>query len=150
MHWLAPTLITLLKQRRDEQDAERKTAGETWKTQRCDGRKVELVFTTTTGGLVLRQTVDTAIKRLGKKAGMDPEVMAKVATHTGRRTVVTAMYEGDMPIDDIAHHVGHALPYDDSRLCEAPWERPQQVAERAARLLDPSVKAAEKDESRDD
>jgi site-specific recombinase XerD len=53
---------------------------------------VSLVFTTLTGGLVLRQTVANVIKQAAKSAG----ITAQLGTHAGRRTVVTTLFvDGD-------------------------------------------------------
>ena len=46
-----------------------------------------------------------AITRAAHRAGVDP---AGLATHTGRRTTVTALYaEAGLDLSDIARYVGH-------------------------------------------
>lgn len=47
------------------------------------------MFTTLTGGLVLRQTVSKSLQAAAAKAEIDP---THLGTHTGRRSVVTALY----------------------------------------------------------
>lgn len=104
-HRLSPGVVELLQRHRSRQAEERDKAGDVWQTQYHEGRAVSLVFTNQTGGLVLRQSVTKAVKRAAAAAGLDP---AEVSTHTGRRSVVTALYavEG-IDLDDIARHVGH-------------------------------------------
>ena len=94
------------------------------------------MFTTPTGGLVLRQTVAKVIKQAAKTAG----ITARLGTHAGRRTVVTTLFvEGDEALDDIARFVGHAKPSTTARYVKRLDRRPQSVAERAAAILDDHV-----------
>ena len=89
--------------------------------------------TTPTGGLVLRQTVTKVVKQAAKTAG----IAVDLATHAGRRTVVTLLYvEGDEALEDIAHYVGHAKPATTAGYVKRLGRRPRTVAERAATLLD--------------
>jgi integrase len=105
-HWLSPTVVALLERRRAEQELEREAAP-VWETHTYDGERINLVFTTPTGGLVLRQTVTKVVKQAARTAG----IAVDLATHAGRRTVVTLLYvEGDEALEDIAHYVGHAKP----------------------------------------
>jgi integrase len=55
-NWLMPAVVELLERRRELQVEER-SAAPTWATIAYQGRPVDLVFSTPTGGLVLRQTV---------------------------------------------------------------------------------------------
>jgi site-specific recombinase XerD len=88
-----PTAVELLRRRREFQ-AEQQATAPLWETVTYEGETIHLVFTTPTGGLVLRQTVAKVIKQAAKTAGLDVEV----ATHTGRGTVVTTLYvEGARP-----------------------------------------------------
>ena len=64
-----------------------------------------MVFTTATSELANRQAVVKTIERSAKSAGLDP---TGLATHSGRRTVITALYaDGGLDLADIARHVGH-------------------------------------------
>jgi len=48
------------------------------------------------------------IRRAALVAGLDPEGLA---SHSGRRTVVTALYaDGGLDLADVARHVGHSDP----------------------------------------
>lgn len=135
-HQLVPTAVALLRRRRDVQDAERLTAGDNWSQHLYEGRPVELVFTTATGGLVLRQTIAKSIERAAGRAGIDPHGLA---THAGRRSVVTALYaEAGESIDEIARFVGHASPATTAGYVGSLGDRPTQFARRAAALLDPA------------
>ncbi len=81
-HWLMPTVVALLAKRRDDQSAERAAVPD-WATHTYDGNEINLVFTTPTGGLVLRQSVAKVVKQAAKTAG----IKADLGTHAGRRTV---------------------------------------------------------------
>jgi hypothetical protein len=76
-----PTVVTLLAKRREVQDQER-AAAPSWTSVTYGGERLNLVFTTPTGGLVLRQTVAKVVKQAAKTAG----ITADLATHAGRRT----------------------------------------------------------------
>ena len=73
-----------------------------------------MVFTTLDGHLVNRQTEG-------------------LATHSGRRTVVTALYA------DVARHVGHSDPSTTAEYVRSLGHRPSDTAKRAAQLLDPTL-----------
>lgn len=134
--WLSPTSLEFLKARRKAQAEERATAPR-WETVNCDGEPVDLVFTNFTGGLVQRYRVQRAVERAAKAAGIDP---TGLATHGGRRTVVTVLWsEGDENLDDIAQYVGHADPRTTAGYVKRKGKRPKNVAQRAARLLDPAA-----------
>lgn len=61
-----------------------------------DSALVNLVFTTPTGGVVLRQTIAKVVKQAAKTAG----ISAQLGTHAGRRTVVTTLFvDGDEALD---------------------------------------------------
>jgi hypothetical protein len=70
-HYLTPTVVELLEHRGHAQDDERDVAPSV-KTHTYDGAPVSLVFTTPTGGLVLRQTVVKVVKQAAKTAGVGP------------------------------------------------------------------------------
>lgn len=133
---LAPTAIALLRARRVAQAADRLAAGPAWQTITYEGQRLEPVFTNLLGGLVLRQKVYEALKAACERAGIDPE---GVGTHTGRRSVVTATYIAGVPIDDIAHLVGHASPSTTAGYVQDLGDRPQETARIAAQLLDPAA-----------
>ena len=107
-HHLTPVVVELLRRRRQAQLEERLRSGAGWQQHEYEGRAVELVFTTTTGGLLLRQAVTKAVRAAAVKAGVDPEGLG---THTGRSTAITVLYaEEGLDLADVARHVGHANP----------------------------------------
>jgi integrase len=131
-HRLMPTVVALLAKRRETQEKER-AAAPVWTEINYEGEPVSLVFTTPVGGLVLRQTIAKVMKQAAKTAG----ITAQLGTHTGRRTVVTALFvDGDEALEDIARFVGHAKPSTTAGYVTRLGRRPQSVAEPAARLLD--------------
>jgi integrase len=134
-HWLMPTVIDLLRRRRAMQDEERAVAPR-WETITYEGARVSLVFTTPTGGLVLRHTVAKLVRQAAKTAG----ITAQLGTHTGRRTVVTTLFvDGNEALEDIAHFVGHARPATTAGYVKRLGRRPEAVAKRAAAILDAQV-----------
>jgi integrase len=131
-HWLMPTVVALLRERRALQDEERGAAPR-WTEITYGGERISLVFTNPTGGLVLRQAVAKVVKQAAKTAG----IAADLGTHTGRRTVVTTLFvEGDEALEDIARFVGHARPATTAGYVKRLGRRPQTVAQRAAAILD--------------
>ncbi|MGD9794043.1 MAG: tyrosine-type recombinase/integrase [Acidimicrobiia bacterium] len=140
IHHLAPVAVGALRRRRVAQASDRLTAGELWRQQTYDGQPISLVFTTATGGLVNRQAVTKAISRAATDAGLDP---IGLATHTGRRTVITALYaSGDVDLGDVARHVGHSDTATTEGYVRNLGKRPVATARRAAELLDPTVQSA--------
>ena len=84
-----------------------------------------------------RQAVVKEIERAAKKAGIDSEA---IATHTGRRTVITALYaDGNLDLADVARHVGHSDTKTTAGYVRSLGQRPADTARKAAQLLDPSV-----------
>lgn len=136
VYHLAPTVVDLLRKRRKAQAAERLAAGPAWTTITYEGEIIEPVFTTKAGALVVRQDVANAIRRACKRAGIAPD---GIATHTGRRSVVTSLFVAGLPLDDVARHVGHADPSTTSRYVQDLGNRPADTARRAAALLDPAA-----------
>jgi len=105
-HWLMPTVVTLLSKRCEIQAIERAAAPD-WQTHTYEGEEVNLVFTTPSGGLVLRQAIAKLVKQAARIAGIE----ADLGTHAGRRTVVTSLFvDGHEALEDIARFVGHAKP----------------------------------------
>jgi hypothetical protein len=91
------------------------------------------VFTTPTGGLVLRQAVAKVVKQAAKTAG----VTVPIGSHDGRRSVITALWvDGGETLEDIASFVGHAKTTTTAGYVKRRGRRPQNVAQRAAELLD--------------
>lgn len=133
--WLMPTVVELLEITRERQATER-AAAPSWERITYEGVEIHLVFTTPAGGLVLRQTVAKVVKQAAKTAA----ITAPLATHTGRRSVVTSLYsEGEEALEDIAKFVGHARSSTTAAYVKRLGRRPKSVADRAAALLDPSI-----------
>jgi integrase len=144
-HFLMPTVVALLKRRRDMQADDRATAPR-WETHLYEGEAVSIIFTTPTGGLVLRQTIAKLVKEAARTADIQAvqSKEARFATHSGRRTVVTSMFvEGDEALEDIAQFVGHARAATTAGYVKRLGRRPQAVAERAATLMDPHHRNSE-------
>jgi integrase len=135
-HLLTPVVVELLRRRRHIQDQERERAGEAWREIVHEGRPIDLVFTTTTGGLVLRQAVTKAVATAAVTAGVDP---TGLGTHAGRSTAITVLYADEgLDLADIARHVGHAAPATTAGYVRHLGRRPIVTAEAASRLLDPT------------
>ncbi|HEY8524401.1 MAG TPA: tyrosine-type recombinase/integrase [Acidimicrobiales bacterium] len=131
-HYLMPTVIDWLRRHRERQAEERATAPQ-WETTHYDGEVINLVFTTPSGGLVLRQTVAKVVKQAAKTAGIEVDL----STHTGRSSVITMLWvEGDEALEDIARYVGHAKPTTTAGYVKRLGRRPKAVADRAAQILD--------------
>lgn len=77
------------------------------------------------------------IERSAKAAGIDP---TGLATHSGRRTVITALYaDGGLDLADIARHVGHGDTATTAEYVRSLGHRPRDTAWWAAQLFDPTV-----------
>ena len=137
VHFLAPASIGHLRVRRDCQDEERRRSIGEWPTHTYDGEQLSMVFTTAGGALANRQAVLKTIERAAKSAGIDPTCLG---THSGRRTVITALYaDGGVDLADIARHVGHIDTATTAEYVRSLGNRPIDTARRAADLLDPTV-----------
>jgi integrase len=137
VHHLAPIAIERLRQRLDEQNRERRASGTTWPQHKHDGRPITPVFTTLAGQLVNRQKINKLIERGAELAGLEP---AGLASHTGRRTVITALYAyGGVDIADVARHVGHTDTSTTADYVRSLGQRPAATARIAASLLDPTA-----------
>ena len=137
IHYLAPISIDCLRRRHTTQAEEREGCGAEWTTHHYDGQDLNMVFTNRHGGLVNRQNVVKTIERAATKAGIDPK---GIATHTGRRTVITALYAGgNLDLADVARHVGHADTSTTAGYVRSLGQRPADTARKAAELLDPSL-----------
>ncbi|MGK2955196.1 MAG: tyrosine-type recombinase/integrase [Solirubrobacterales bacterium] len=139
VHHLAPSVVALLKARKAEQAAQRLAAGPAWVETVYEGEALAMVFTGTDGRLVVRQHVAKAITAACERAGIDP---TGVATHTGRRSTITNLFGANVPIDDVARHVGHASTATTAGYVVDLGERPQATARQAAELLDPAAGSA--------
>jgi integrase len=136
-HHLAPVVVELLRRRREDQEAEKSSAGSAWTAQTYEGANIELVSTTISGRLVVRQAVTKAIATAARAAGLDP---AGLGTHGGRSTAITALYtEEGLDLADVARDVGHASPATTASYVRHLGRRPRATAEAAERLLDPTV-----------
>lgn len=136
VHHLAPTVVALLRQRRAAQAVDRLAAGPVWQSLAYEGVPIDLVFTTATGGLPLRQRLYAAVRSACARAGIDP---TGVGTHSGRRSTITALYVAGVPLEDVARHVGHSSPATTAGYVQDLGTRPQDTAAAAARLLDPTA-----------
>ena len=137
VHHLAPVSVAHLRVRRAEQQLERETMGAEWREHVYDGEKVSMVFTAAHGGLANRQAVTKEIRRAAKIAGLYPKGLA---SHSGRRTVVTALYaDGGPDLADVARHVDHSDPSTTAEYVRSLGQRPSDTAARAAQLLDPTI-----------
>ncbi len=137
IHFLAPASITHLRSHRERSDLEREAFPGHWPGHRFEGQRLTMVFTTADGSLVNRQSVVHTIERAARSAGIDP---TGLATHSGRRTVITALYaNGGLDLADIARHVGHADTATTAAYVRSLGTRPQDTARRAAELLDPTI-----------
>ena len=133
VHYLLPGVVERLRAHRATQAAERLAAGPAWQTHEYEGERLDLVFTTEDGGLVARQHVDKLIRV--KAAALDIDTTG-LGTHVGRRTVVTAMSEDGVALDDIARHVGHRSTTTTAGYVRAHTARDKATAKRAATILD--------------
>ncbi len=136
IHYLAPICVERLRRRRDAQAEEQQRCDSRWPTHSYDGEELAMVFTTQSGGLVNRQAVVTEIERAAKQAKINHH---GIATHTGRRTVITALYaDGNLDLADVARHVGHSDTATTAGYVRSLGQRPLTTARKAAQLLDPS------------
>ncbi|MEZ5378341.1 MAG: site-specific integrase [Acidimicrobiales bacterium] len=144
VHFLAPASVVHLREHKARNEAERETFGLAWPTHSFEGQRLSMVFTTSDGSLVNRQSVVHTIERAARAAGLDP---TGLATHTGRRTVITALYaNGGLDLADIARHVGHVDTATTAEYVRSLGTRPQDTARRAAELLDPTLSTDQPDE----
>jgi hypothetical protein len=132
LHHLAPLVVELLKERRAAQQVDRLAAGATWQAQTFEERAVEPVFTNDTGGLVIRQRLTKVIQSAAVRAGIDP---TGIATHTGRRSVITSAYGEGLPLEDIAGFVGHASSDTTKGYVQHLGARPQRTSALIAALF---------------
>jgi integrase len=136
-HQLVPTVVELLRERRVQQAKERLVSADPWPNHEYEGQVVHPVFTTPAGQLVLRQSVTKSLTRAAEAAGIST---TKLGTHTGRRSVVTALYaEAGESIDEIARFIGRASPATTAGYVRDLGSRPAAFAQRAAHLLDPAA-----------
>lgn len=135
VHHISAGVVEMLRARRKAQVVEQLACRGPWATHTYEGRPVSLVFTKEDGGLINRQKVAKAVTRAAEKVGIDP---TGLATHTGRRTVVTTLYaEAGLDLSDIARYVGHAGEATTAGYMKLLGERPKRTASIAADMLDP-------------
>lgn len=82
--------------------------------------------------MVNRQAITKEIHRVCAAVGIDPE---GVATHTGRRTVITNLFIDGAVTEDIAAAVGHSDPATTRGYIQSLGDRPTVTAKRMAALL---------------
>ena len=140
-HLLTPVVVDLLRRRRRVRTKSvfaPELGGRRWST------RVALsisVFTTATGGLLLRQAVAKAVASAASAAGLDP---SGLGTHAGRSTAITVLYaEEGLDLADVARHVGHSSPSTTVGYVRHLGRRPKATAEAARRLLDPTEVVAD-------
>ena len=139
VHFLAPVSVEHLRVALDRQADDRRRLGGGWPTYSYEGEQLSMVFTTASGRIAGRQSVLNTVERSAKAAGLDP---TGLGTHTGRRTVITALYaDGGVDLADIARHVGHTSTATTAEYVKRLGNRPRDTARRAAELLDPTVTA---------
>ena len=136
VHHLAPISIERLRERKLAQDEERERASTLWRTYTSEESVVSLIFTAEDGSLGSRQRIDQLVRRKAEALGIDTKGLG---THVGRRTVIDTLRNAGVPLDDIAHHVGHANTSTTAGYVQGVGTRPQQTARRAAELLDPTL-----------
>ena len=133
VHYLLPGVVDRLRAHCATQAAERLAAGPAWQNHYYGGERLDLVFTTEDGGIVARQHVDKLTRAKAAALGIDT---TGLGTHVGRRTVVTAMSEDGVPLDDIARHVGDRSATTTAGYVRSHKERDRATREAAASLLD--------------
>lgn len=132
---LGPTVVELLRARREMNDEDRANLPDPWPTYEYEGEQLDLVFTTAGGTPTLRQHVDRAIRKAAERVGIDS---AGLGTHAGRRSVVTNLFaSGSLDLEDVARFVGHNDVATTRGYVQHEGDRPRQVSERALELLDP-------------
>ena len=127
------TVVALLRSRRVRQAEDRLAAGDLWETVAHDGRPVDLVFTTSIGGLVGRQRLTKVLATIALGAGIDP---TGLGTHSGRRSLVTALHSAGLDLGDISRHVGHASASTTAGYVAHLADRPEATSRAAAALVD--------------
>lgn len=131
---LSPTVLELLRARRQLQERDRARLGGEWPTFEYEGQHIDLVFRSATGRPTLRQNVDGAIRDAATRAGLDPKGLG---THAGRRSVVTNLFaSGSLDLEDVARFVGHSDTATTRGYVQHEGDRPRRVSERAFELLD--------------
>jgi integrase len=132
---LGPTVVELLRKQRVRQAAHREAVGPAWPEVVYQGECLDLVFTNAAGRPVQRSHVDRAIRKSAAMIGLDPR---HIATHDGRRSVVTNLYaSGTFDLNDVARFVGHSDVSTTKAYVQSEGERPKIVSQKALELLDP-------------
>jgi len=132
---LGPTVVELLRARREMNEEDRANLSGLWPRYEYDGEDLDLVFVTAGGTPTLRQHVDRAIRKAAERVGIDT---TGLGTHAGRRSVVTNLFaSGSLDLEDVARFVGHNDVATTRGYVQHEGDRPRQVSERALELLDP-------------
>lgn len=131
---LPPTLVKLLRQRELDQKLERDMAGPAWAQVTYEGEQLDMIFTDRRGRPMLYHRLRDAVTDCCESAGIDPR---GVATHTGRRSVITALYGAGLDLSDVARFVGHTQPSTTAGYVQHLGNRPAATSKLARDLLDP-------------
>lgn len=129
---LPPFLHGPLQQLREFQDEERRALGSLG-DRAGDG----FVFVGIGHQLVLRQAVTKELHRVCNAIGLDT---AGLATHSGRRTVITNLYVDGAASEDIATAIGHSDAATTRAYLQSFGDRPTDTARRMAALIQPKPK----------
>ncbi len=106
-----------------------------WSAIDYEGESLHPLFRNSVGAIVNRQRISKLLKAWAKSAGIrDPE---EVATHTGRRTFVTALDRSGVSVATIADQVGHSDRATTEGYVHRRKERDDEIADLAALLLAP-------------
>ena len=134
VHYLLPGVVDRLRAHRATQAAERLAAGPAWQTHDVRRRAHSTSCSRPrTAGSSPASTSTSWRGRRRPQLGIDT---TGLGTHVGRRTVVTAMSEDGVPLDDIARHVGHRSTTTTAGYVRSHKERDRATAKRVADLLD--------------
>lgn len=133
---LPPSVVTMFRARHLDQERQRAEAGMAWATTVYEGEPLDMVFTDWRGRPLPYHRLRDAVRDCCTAAGIDP---VGVATHAGRRSVITALYGAGLDLSDIARFVGHNQQSTTAGYVHHLGERPRVTADFAAQLLDPEA-----------
>lgn len=133
---LPPTVAELLKLRKARQADDRELAGLAWATIDYEGEQLDMVFTDHRGRLVRSNALYDAVKECAETAGMPTK---GISTRTGRRSVITALYDAGLDLSDVQRMIGHTDPSTTAGYVQHLNRRPKSTVQFAADLLDPAV-----------
>lgn len=133
-HHLPPVVVDMLRRHKQRQDIERERAGLAWKGPTYEGEELDIVFSNEHGGLIYSHRLYRALHDCCDKAAIPRD---GVGTHTGRRSVITALFGAGLDLADVANHVGHSQLATTAGYVQHLSRRPQLTAEVANNLLVP-------------